>query len=354
MKGIQIGKKKSRLPIIQGGMGVGVSLHQLSGAVASEGGIGIISTADIGFKEPDFPQCPQQADIRALNKEISMSRKISGDGILGVNIMCACAHYDEIVEESVKNHVDLIISGAGLPLKLPELVNDDIAIAPIVSSARALKLICRRWKKHYNRIPDLIIVEGPEAGGHLGFSFTELEEKNKTLDEILIEVISLAKEIGLENNTEIPVIAAGGIYDKNDIDHFLSLGADGIQMATRFVATEECDAAPAFKKAYVNAKDSDIEIIQSPVGMPGRAIGNAFLKRVKTAKETISHCTGCLKACHVKEAAYCITEALIRSVKGDTENGLIFCGSNVSRIHEITTVRKLLQELFPDEMPQLA
>lgn len=354
MKGIQIGEKKSRLPIIQGGMGVGVSLHQLAGAVAAEGGIGVISTADIGFKEPDFDRYPQQANFRALKKEIIMARELAGDGILGVNIMCAGKNYDEIVKESVKNHIDLIISGAGLPLKLPELVNDSTAIAPIVSSARALKLICRRWKKQYDRLPDLVIVEGPEAGGHLGFSFSELEEKNKTLEEILVEVIQSAREIGSENNTRIPVIAAGGIYDKNDIDHFISLGADGIQMATRFVATEECDADLAFKESYVKAKDSDIEIIHSPVGMPGRAIYNSFLKRVKNTKEVITRCTGCLKACHINEAPYCITEALIRSVKGNTENGLIFCGSNVSRIHEITTVKKLLKELFPDEMPSLA
>ncbi|MCM1529063.1 MAG: nitronate monooxygenase family protein [Alistipes sp.] len=354
MKGIRIGKKQSRLPIIQGGMGVGVSLHRLAGTVAAEGGIGIISTADIGFKESDFSNCPQKADIRALGKEISMAREIAGDGILGVNVMCACTHYDEIVKEAAANKIDLIISGAGLPLNLPELVNEDTAIAPIVSSARALKLICRRWKKRYNRLPDLVIVEGAEAGGHLGFSFEELAGGNKTLEEISAEVISLAREIGSENNTEIPVIVAGGIYDQSDIEHYISLGAGGVQMATRFVATEECDASPEFKNAYVNAEKDDIEIIHSPVGMPGRAINNTFLERVKSVREKITHCTGCLKACHVKEASYCITEALIRSVKGDTENGLVFCGSNVSRIHEITTVKKLLQELFPKEIPVLA
>ncbi|MCM1227226.1 MAG: nitronate monooxygenase family protein [Clostridium sp.] len=354
MEGIKIGKKKSRLPIIQGGMGVGVSLHQLAGTVAAEGGIGIISTADIGFKEPDFSQRPQEADIRALRKEISMARKLAGDGILGVNVMCACTHYDEIVKEAAANKIDLVISGAGLPLNLPELVNEDTAIAPIVSSARALKLICRRWKKNYNRLPDIVIVEGPEAGGHLGFSFSELENRNKTLYEILTEVISLAREIGAENSTEIPVIAAGGIYDKTDIERCLSLGADGVQMATRFVATEECDADPAFKQSYINAVQNDIEIIHSPVGMPGRAIRNAFLKRVEKVRDKITRCTGCLKCCHLDEARYCITNALIRSVRGDTENGLVFCGSNASRIHEITTVRKLLQELFPNEMPNLA
>ncbi|MCM1508825.1 MAG: nitronate monooxygenase family protein [Ruminococcus flavefaciens] len=354
MKGIRIGRKQSHLPIIQGGMGVGVSLHRLAGTVASEGGIGIISTADIGFKEPDFKQSPKQANFRALQKEIEMARKISGNGILGVNIMCACADYNETVKEAVRNDIDLIISGAGLPLNLPELVNEKTAIAPIVSSARALKLLCKRWKKHYNRLPDLIIVEGTEAGGHLGFSFEELTDGNKTLDKISAEVISLAREISSENNTEIPVIVAGGIYDKNDIEHYISLGADGVQMATRFVATEECDASSEFKNAYINAEKDDIEIIHSPVGMPGRAISNAFLEKVRNVREKITHCTGCLKACHVKEAPYCITEALIRSVKGDTENGLVFCGANVSRIHEITTVKKLLQELFPNEMPVLA
>lgn len=241
MKGIRIGKKQSRLPIIQGG-------------------IGIISTADIGFKEPDFKQFPEQANFRSLKKEIAMAREISADGILGMNIMCACANYNEIVREAICNNIDLIISGAGLPLNLPELVNEETTIAPIVSSARALKLLCKKWKKHCNRLPDLIIVEGAEAGGHLGFSFEELANGNKTLEEILAEVILLTKEIGLENNTEIPVIVAGGIYDKNDIEHFLSLGADGVQMATRFVATEECDASHEFKNAYINAEKDDIEI----------------------------------------------------------------------------------------------
>lgn len=348
MRGIKIGEKHSRLPIIQGGMGVGVSLHKLAGAVAKEGGIGIISTADIGFKEPDFSTAPEQANVRALKKEIALAREAAPYGIIGVNIMCAGKQYEQLVKTAADSGVDLIISGAGLPLDLPKYVTDStVKLAPIVSSERAFSLICKRWIKNYNRVPDLVVVEGPKAGGHLGFSFDELENNNKSLEQIITEVLAVAKDVEGARRVKIPVIAAGGIYDSEDIERFLKLGAAGVQMATRFVVTDECDADLSFKQAYINAEESDIEIIHSPVGMPGRAIRNIFLRRVEKVRDKISHCTGCLKCCHINEARYCITDALVRSVKGDVDNGLIFCGSNVYRIHEMTTVKKLLNELFP-------
>ena len=280
MKGIKIGNKTSKYPIIQGGMGVGVSLHKLAGAVSKEGGIGIISTADIGYQEPDFKTNPKEANLRAIGKEIKKAREIAGeDKILGVNIMVAMKEYASIVKECVKQKIDLIISGAGIPKDLPEYVKKTATkIAPIVSSLRCCKLIVKHWMNKYDYVPDMIVIEGPEAGGHLGFKREELEEEHKPkLEDITVEIVNYIKEVEKETGKEIPVISAGGIWDSKDIKKFLDLGADGVQMATRFVATNECDASEEFKKAYVQAKKEDIKIIKSPVGMPGRAIYNTFI-----------------------------------------------------------------------------
>lgn len=347
MNGIQIGNKTSKYPIIQGGMGVGVSLHRLAGTVAKEGGIGIISTADIGFQESDFEVSPDKANIRALKKEIAMAREISPEGIIGVNIMCACNQYDDIVEESVKNNIDLIISGAGLPLKLPYFVKGtNTKIAPIVSSARAFSLIYRHWKKRYDYVPDLVVVEGPKAGGHLGFSYSDLQNQDIKLEDIVGEVLELTNNIEHECGKRIPVVAAGGIYEKEDVKRFMQMGASGVQLASRFVATVECDADESFKTAYINCHKEDITIIKSPVGMPGRAIHNVFIDKIENCKEKITHCSKCLKCCNPSSAPYCITKALIKSVKGDVENGLVFCGSNADKIKGITTVRNIITELF--------
>lgn len=348
MEGIRVGNKISKYPIIQGGMGVGVSMHNLAGNVSKEGGIGIISTADIGYQEEDFAKNPMKANLRAIGKEIKKAREIAGeDKILGVNIMVALSNYAEIVKECVKQKIDLIISGAGIPKELPEYVkNSNTKIAPIVSSLRCCKLIVGHWIKKYNYVPDMIVIEGPEAGGHLGFKSEELEENTKPkLEDITEEVVEYVKEIEKQEGKNIPVIAAGGIWDSKDIQKFLGIGASGVQMATRFVATNECDASIEFKKAYINAKNEDIKIIKSPVGMPGRAINNTFIKGIEKQKCKIEKCYNCIKTCSVVNTPYCITKALINSVKGETENGLIFCGSNVSKIKEIVSVHNLMQEL---------
>lgn len=233
MKGIKLGNKISKYPIIQGGMGVGISMHNLAGTVSKEGGIGIISTADIGYKEDDFNKNPREANLRSIKKEIDLARSIAGDDkILGVNIMVAMNSYKEIVEECVKNNIDLIVSGAGIPKELPEYVKgSNTKIAPIVSSLRCCKLIVKHWIKKYNYLPDMIIIEGSKAGGHLGFKKDELLEKtNQTLEEIVSEVVNYVKEIEKEYNKNIPVIAAGGIWNSNDIKKFLKLGASGVQM----------------------------------------------------------------------------------------------------------------------------
>ena len=274
MDGIKIGNKKSKYPIIQGGMGVGVSMHGLAGNVSKEGGIGVISTADIGYQEEDFGVNPLKANLRAIGKEIKKAREIAGDDkILGVNVMVALKNYKEIVKECVKNKIDLIISGAGIPKELPEyVIGSDTKIAPIVSSLRCCQLIVKHWIKKYNYVPDMIVIEGPEAGGHLGFKKEELNEDNKpNLENITKEVVDYVKDVEKDYNKEIPVIAAGGIWDNKDIQKYLNLGASGVQMATRFVATYECDASDEFKNAYVKAKKEDIKIISSPVGMPRKS-----------------------------------------------------------------------------------
>lgn len=348
MKGIKLGNKESKYPIIQGGMGVGVSMHKLAGTVSKEGGIGIISTADIGYMEEDFNKNPLKANLRAIGKEIKKAREIAGeDKILGVNIMVALRNYGEIVKECVKEKIDLIISGAGIPKDLPEYIKGTTTkIAPIVSSLRCCKLIVEHWKKKYNYIPDMVVIEGPEAGGHLGFKRDELQEENKPkLEEITSQIVEYIKDVEKETGKEIPVIAAGGIWDGKDIKKILDLGASGVQMATRFVATDECDASTEFKQAYINANKENIKIIQSPVGMPGRAINNEFIKKEETQKSKIDKCYNCIKTCNVANAPYCITKALVNAVKGNIKEGLIFCGSNVDKVKEIVSVHSLMQEL---------
>lgn len=348
MKGIKIGEKESKYPIIQGGMGVGVSLHKLAGAVSKEGGIGVISTADIGYKSEEFYKNPIKANLKAIGEEIKKAREIAGeDKILGVNIMVAINNYKEIVKECVKNKIDLIISGAGIPKELPEYVKgSNTKIAPIVSSLRCCKLIVKHWIKKYNYVPDMIVIEGTEAGGHLGFKKEELKQGQKLkLEDITVEVVEYIKEVEKETNKEIPVICAGGIWDNKDIEKFLKLGASGVQMATRFVATYECDASDEFKNAYINCKKEDIKIINSPVGMPGRAICNEFIKNIEKEKCQIKKCYNCIKTCNINNTPYCITEALINAVKGNLNKALIFCGSNVDKVKEIVSVHDLMYEL---------
>ncbi|MCD7867143.1 MAG: nitronate monooxygenase family protein, partial [Clostridiales bacterium] len=265
--------------------------------------------------------------------------------IIGVNVMVALRDYEEIVKACVDAGADLIISGAGLPMDLPELVSESgTRIAPIVSSGRALSVISRRWKKKYDYVPDMVVVEGPKAGGHLGFKPDQLSSPSSSLETVTADVLDITRTLEPPGE-KIPVIAVGGVFDGADISRFLRLGADGVQMATRFVTTEECDASLPYKMAYINADESDAVIISSPVGMPGRAIRNRFVERATSVKQSISRCYNCIKTCHVTDAPYCITKVLIDAVRGDVENGLIFCGSNVGRIREIVSVKALMERL---------
>lgn len=344
---LKIGDLVAKVPIIQGGMGVGVSLSNLASAVANEGGIGVISGVQIGFREKDFKTDNDAANIRGLVKEIRKARSLSPKGILGVNMLSAVNNYKEMVKEAVKEKIDIIISGAGLPKNLPELVmGSNTKIAPIVSSGKAAMVIAKMWDRKYKYIPDAVIVEGPHAGGHLGFSLEQLTSiKLPSLSELVTEVIEAIKPFEEKYKKSIPVIAAGGIYTGKDIAEFLKIGAAGIQMSTRFVGTKECDAHINFKNAYISAAKEDIQLVKSPVGMPGRAIRNAFVKAVEAQNQKVKRCYNCLKPCDPATTPYCISDALIASVEGDVENGLVFVGSNGYKMKEIVTVKELIKEL---------
>ena len=338
---LRIGDLCARIPVIQGGMGVGVSLSGLAGSVAAAGGVGIISTAQIGFRDPDFGRHPIECNLKAIGEEIKKPREKANGGIIGVNIMEATRRYEDYVKAAVAAGADLIISGAGLPMTLPE-ISGNARIAPIVSSRKSLSVISKYWQKKYSRKPDLVVIEGPLAGGHLGFSKEEIDEYTvtnvKDYDDEVKAIISLANEL------EIPVVVAGGIYERKDMEHYLAMGAKGVQIATRFVTTRECDASDAYKQAYIDAKKEDIVIVKSPVGMPGRAIHNAFLDKVAAGERFMRGCRQCIITCKPDTAPYCITEALINAVEGRLDEGLIFCGSNAYRANKIETVADIMEE----------
>ena len=351
MKKLIIGDISAKIPVIQGGMGVGISRSSLAGAVAAEGGIGVISTAQIGYDEEGFEQDQAGCNLRAITKHIKRAKEIAAQadngGLVGVNIMVALKHYADHVRASVKAGADVIISGAGLPIDLPELVGAArTKIAPIVSSAKATSVILRMWEKKYKRTADFIVVEGPRAGGHLGFTAEEAQGlSTEEFDEEIRKIIETKSAFEEKFGQKIPCIIAGGIFTKEDVAHAMELGADGVQVATRFVVTKECDAAQAYKDAYLNAKEEDVTIIKSPVGMPGRALNNAFIKKVSEGRQTVHKCYQCIKSCNPAEIPYCITEALTNAVRGDMEHGLIFCGSRVGELSQMSTVHEVMTEL---------
>lgn len=345
---LQIGDLTATMPIVQGGMGVGISMSGLAGSVAAQGGIGVISAVGIGFYRPDVETNKIQANIAAIHEQVRKAREIAPNGIIGVNIMVAIREFDELVRASIDAGADIIFAGAGLPSNLPEVIGDSsIKIAPIISSGKAAAVICRAWtRKGYT--PDAIVLEGPLAGGHLGFKVEDLEDADEhTLERILVEVLEAIKPFEEAAGRPIPVIAGGGVWDGNDIARLLKLGASGVQMATRFVATEECDASMGFKQAYLDAQGpEDLMIIRSPVGLPGRALRNHFLERVSEGETIPTRCTyTCLKTCKPLEAPYCIANVLISAQKGALEEGFAFAGTNAWRCTEITTVKALMAEL---------
>lgn len=331
------------VPIIQGGMGVGISLGNLAGHVMKEGGIGVISAAHPGYNKPNFWKESLLANCQAIKEQVQKARDISqGHGLLGINIMTASYDYEAYVRAACQSKVDIIFSGAGLPLSLPEYADKDVQLVPIVSSGKALQLICRVWKKRYQRLPDMVVVEGALAGGHLGFKEEELKNNQvQSLEDILKDVLAVLEHIHLN----IPVFVAGGLWNKNDLDHFQSLGAYGIQLGTRFITTYECDAHPNFKKKILQATSSDLEIIKSPTGFPGRAIQTSWLKQNEGKFQKISGCIHCLKMCTPDHTPYCISRALIAAVRGDVEHGLIFSGANVEKANHMEFVKEIMDEM---------
>ena len=346
---LTIGNNIAPVPIVQGGMGVGISLEKLASAVARCGGVGILSAAQIGYREPDYEEHPLQANLAAVGKYIKKAKEMAkGKGIIGINIMVATRYYEEYVKAAVEAKVDLIVSGAGLPVNLPEFTQGtDTKIAPIVSSVKAANVILKMWDKKYNTTADMVVIEGPEAGGHLGFKKEEINTfSRRDYSKEIKKIIEVVKEYGKKYGRKIAVVAGGGIYTREDAHNMMELGIDGIQVATRFVTTKECDADMAYKESYLRAQKQDIVIIDSPVGMPGRAINNPFLEKIKTKEHPVSKCYQCIKGCNGKDNPYCISKALVNAVKGNVNEGLIFCGSGAYKADKIETVEEVMQDLL--------
>ena len=344
---LKIGDLTCPVPIVQGGMGVGISLSGLASAVANQGGIGVIAGAMIGIGEPDVSKDPTEANLRALRNEIRKARSMT-DGAIGVNLMVALTHSPDMVKVSIEEGVDIIFSGAGLPLDLPGYLKNGAKtkLAPIVSSGRAARLIAKKWLNRYDYLPDAFVVEGPMAGGHLGFKAEQIDDPAFELKILVKDVIEETKPIAEAKNTTIPVIAAGGIYTGQDIRDYLELGAAGVQMGTRFVATHECDADIRFKEAFVAAKKEDLKIIKSPVGMPGRALRNRFLDEVEGGAKVPFKCPyHCVKSCVPEKSPYCIGLALAGARKGKFNYGFAFAGSNAYRVDKIVSVKELMDSL---------
>jgi NAD(P)H-dependent flavin oxidoreductase YrpB (nitropropane dioxygenase family) len=340
---LKIGDLEICPPIIQGGMGVRVSGSRLASAVANEGCAGVIASVGLGAFEDSKASEFVEVNNSALRSEIRKARSLS-KGIIGVNVMVVLSNYEELVRICVEEKVDMIICGSGLPMDLPkQTAGSNIKLVPIVSSARAFNIIYRKWKQNYNRVPDAVILEGPMAGGHLGFSYDELINGTaRKLEDLVKELVDYVATV----EETIPVIAAGGIFDGNDIARFLKIGASGVQMATRFVCTTECDVSEDFKQAYIHATENDIAIINSPVGLPGRVIRNAFTERAMNGETIPFKCPHhCLRSCNPRTAPYCIARVLADASKGNLFRSFAFAGSNAYRCTEIVSVKTLVDQL---------
>lgn len=350
MKKLNIGNLSISVPIVQGGMGVGISLSGLASAVANEGGVGVISSAGLGLLYRNLSKDYIQASIMGLKEELRKAREKT-KGVIGVNVMVAMSNFTDMVKTAIAEKADIIFSGAGLPLNLPSFLQKDSVtkLVPIVSSARAARVIAEKWHSLYNYLPDAFVVEGPKAGGHLGFKDEQINDEHFSLEHILPEVIDEVQDMGVRYGKEIPVIVAGGIYTGEDIKRFMDMGASGVQMGTRFVTTEECDASDVFKQTYIEAKQEDIQIIKSPVGMPGRAIFSKFIQKVKEGQKQPKTCIcKCIKTCDISKSPYCIIAALYNAFKGNMDNGYAFAGANAFRATKIVSVKETFRSLLDE------
>lgn len=349
---MKLGNRELALPLIQGGMGVGVSMGGLAGAVAAQGAMGTLSTADAGWNEPDFAAHPQQANLRALRREVQRAKRLAaGAGLVAVNAMVATRQYADSVRTALEAGADAIVSGAGLPLELPALAEGfEALLAPIVSGPRAAQLICRTWAKRYGRVPDFVVLEGCQAGGHLGFEEADLLSGRCTpLSRLIPEVLAALRPFEEKFGRAIPLFCAGGVATGAEMARCTRLGAAGAQLATRFIATEECDASQGYKDVLLAARPEDLRIIHSPVGMPGRAVNSPLVQRLAAGmRQPPAHCSGCIKSCRPAETPFCITHALIEAVKGNWEEGLFFSGSRVDLVDRMRTVPDLIDELMKE------
>lgn len=349
---MKLGNRELALPLIQGGMGVGVSMGGLAGAVAAQGAMGTLSTADAGWNEPDFAAHPQQANLRALRREVQRAKRLAaGAGLVAVNAMVATRQYADSVRTALEAGADAIVSGAGLPLELPALAEGfEALLAPIVSGPRAAQLICRTWVKRYGRVPDFVVLEGCQAGGHLGFEEADLLSGRCTpLSRLIPEVLAALRPFEEKFGRAIPLFCAGGVATGAEMARCTRLGAAGAQLATRFIATEECDAGQGYKDVLLAARPEDLRIIHSPVGMPGRAVNSPLVQRLAAGmRQPPAHCSGCIKSCRPAETPFCITHALIEAVKGNWEEGLFFSGSRVDLVDRMRTVPDLIDELMKE------
>ncbi len=350
IKSLKIGNLEIRIPIIQGGMGVGISLSGMAAAVANQGGVGVIASAGLGLLYRQRGVDYLQSSIDGLKQELQKAREKTR-GVVGINVMVAMSNFADMMKTAIEEKADIIFSGGGLPLNMPSFLKKDsiTKLVPIVSSARAAKIICTKWKQMYNYLPDAIVVEGPKAGGHLGFKSNQIEDEHYSLENLIPEVVAVIRGFELEHNTKIPVIAAGGVYTGQNISDIMDLGASGVQMGTRFVTTDECDASVKFKDSYINAKSEDIEIIKSPVGMPGRAINSSFLEKVKQGiKQPLKCPFKCIHTCDVESSPYCIISALYSAFKGNLKNGYAFAGTNAYLANKVISVKQTFDDILKE------
>ncbi len=360
-KSIQIGKHQIKIPIVQGGMGVGISWDRLAGNVSKEGGLGVISAVGTGYYEnkeyADKLISERPLDVenfyskKGLTAIFENARKICGDAPLACNVLYAINDYGRVVTDACEAGANIIITGAGLPTNMPEFTVDypDVALVPIVSSPKALSIICKRWEKRYNRLPDAVILEGPKSGGHQGFTYEQCLMEEYQLENLVRPVVEEAALWG-----GMPVIAAGGIWDKNDIDAMMAMGAAGVQMGTRFIGTHECDAHENFKQVLINAKEEDITLMKSPVGYPARGVRtnlhNLIDTRTGPAIKCISNCVApCHRGVEAKIVGFCIADRLSDAYAGNLEFGLYFSGTNGYRIDKLISVKELMEKLTQGE-----
>lgn len=351
MNTLKIGDLNVRLPIIQGGMGVCVSLSGLASAIANEGGIGVISAVGIGMTEDNYRTNFRESNKIALRKEIRKAR-LKSKGVIGVNIMLAASDFDDLFKIALEEQIDAIFISAGLPLKRPPNVessvieNTSTKFIPKVSSARAAKITFRHWSAKYNKIPDAVVVEGPLSGGHQGFRIQDVLNPEISLSSIITDTIKEIKPYEQKFGKEIPIIAGGGIYSGKDIYEIMSAGASGVKMGTRFVTTNECDVSENYKKNYLRCTKDDITIINSPVGLPARVITNDFVKQIQQGNKKPINCPWkCLKTCDYKNVQFCIANTLFNAAQGDFTNGFSFAGAKAYLAEEIISVKETIRQI---------